>query len=29
MKLKYILYMAVALSLTGCNDSFWKEVRKI
>ena len=22
MKLKYILYMAAALSLTGCNDSF-------
>ena len=22
MKLKYVLYMAAALSLTGCNDSF-------
>ena len=22
MKLKYVLYMAAALSLTGCNNSF-------
>lgn len=29
MKLKYVLYMAAALSLTGCNDFFSKEVRKI
>ena len=30
MKLKYVLYMAAALSLTGCNDSFsGKEARKI
>ena len=25
MKLKYVLYMAAALSLTGCNDSFLEE----
>lgn len=29
MKLKYILYMAVALSLTAVMTLFWKEVRKI
>lgn len=30
MKLKYVLYMAAALSLTGCNDSFLeREARKI
>ena len=29
MKLKYVLYMAAALSLTGCNDSFLERARKI
>lgn len=29
MKLKYVLYMAAALSLTGCMTLFWKEARKI
>ena len=28
MKLKYVLYMAAALSLTGCNDSFLEVIRK-